>query len=497
MRGITKRYGSLLANDGIDLDIAQGGIHAIVGENGAGKTTLMRIIYGMVQPDAGTYEVDAQRVRFGSPAAAIERGIGMVHQRFELIDDLTALENLVLGQPPVRNGVFFDRSAALNRARALADQLHTRLDWNVPVRNLTVGTRQRLEIMRLLYRNADILIFDEPTSVLTPQEADDLFVIMRNLAAQGRTIVFITHKLREVFAVADTVTVMRRGRIVATTATADTDAHLLALQMVGEELERSVHPVSASGGDPILDVDRLTAADDLGTISVRAASFVLHRGEILGVAGVEGNGQRELVQALVGLRPLLSGSIRLRGERVDRLSVRARRRHGMVYISEDRDNEGASLAATLADNLIADEYDHPPLSRAGQLLFGVIRRFAQGILERFDVRGGGPETPARSLSGGNLQRMIVGREMHEIPKVLIASHPTRGVDVRGTAFIHDQLESAREAGAAVLLISEELSELTELCDRLLVIFEGRIVADVPVSEVTPDRLGALMTGAAA
>lgn len=497
LRHITKRYGPLVANHDVSLDVARGGIHAVVGENGAGKTTLMRIVYGMVQPDAGTYELDGVLVHFGSPADAIRNGIGMVHQRFELVDDLSALENLVLGQAPRRWGLVFDQTAALRRAGELEQQLGTRLPWDHPVSTLTVGSRQRLEIMRLLYRDADTLIFDEPTSVLTPQEADDLFEIMRSLAQRGKTILFITHKLREVFAVAETVTVMRRGRIIATTATADTDPRTLSVQMVGEHFEPPSEERREACGEEALVLSRLSVADDLGNVAVRDATFVLHRGEVLGLAGVEGNGQRELVQALVGLRPALRGSISLCGHRIDNLSVHDRRRLGLAYISEDRDAEGASPDSSLADNLMANEYDRPPLSQNGQLRPGMIERFARRIIERFEVRGGGPKALARALSGGNLQRLVVGREMHDAPAVLVASNPTRGVDVRGIAFIHERIMAARDVGAAVLLVSEELSELIALCDRLLVIFDGRIVADLPARTATPERLGSLMTGVAA
>jgi ABC-type uncharacterized transport system ATPase subunit len=497
LRGITKRYGSLVANDKVDLDIARGGIHAIVGENGAGKTTLMRIIYGMVQPDEGTYELDGVFVRLASPAEAIRHGIGMVHQRFELVDELSALENLVLGQAPRHYGIGFDRAAALRRAQDLAEQLGTNLAWNQPVSTLTVGNRQRLEIMRLLYRDADLLIFDEPTSVLTPQEADDLFVIMRQLAQQGKTIIFITHKLREVFAVADMVTVMRHGRVVATSPTSATDTRTLSVQMVGEQLEPPIKRQHRPACQPALEVRNLSVTDDLGRIAVRDVSFLVRSGEIVGLAGVEGNGQRELIQSLVGLRSPLHGFIYLQGRYLNTLNVRDRRRLGLAYISEDRDTEGACLTASLAENLMAVRYNRPPLSQHGQLRWRSIKHFARQILERFGVLGGTPETQAANLSGGNLQRLVVGREMHEVPAMLVAAHPTRGVDVRGTIFIHKQILAARDVGAGILLVSEELSELTALCDRLLVIFNGQIVADLPTDEATPERLGPLMTGVAA
>jgi general nucleoside transport system ATP-binding protein len=495
IRGLTKSYGSVLANDGIDLDIARGGIHAIVGENGAGKTTLVRAIYGLEAPDAGSIELDGNRVDLATPAKAIAHGIGMVHQRFQLVEPLTALENLTLGDLPHR-GVFFDRFAALSRARALASELGTTMEWDRPVVHLSVGARQRLEIMRLLYRKADILIFDEPTSVLTPQEADDLFRVLRRLAGQGRTIMFITHKLREVFALADRVTVMRRGRVMTTVPTKGSDPQALASLIVGEHFDRPELQETVGHGEAVIDVEGLTVCDDLGNLSLREATFTVHAGEIVGVAGIEGSGQRELVQAVLGVRQPVAGTVRLRGRPLQRASVWNRRQRGVAFISEDRDGEGACLAATLAENVFPLERDDPWLAGGGRLRISAIAAFARSVLTRFDVRGAGPASPARALSGGNLQRLVLGREIHKTPTLLLAAHPTRGVDVRGIAFIHEQLAQARKAGAATLLISEELSELIDLSDRLLVIFEGRIVADLQASTVSPERLGLLMTGAA-
>lgn len=497
MRGITKRYGAVQANDHVDLDVARGGIHAIVGENGAGKTTLMRILYGLTRPDHGTIELDGAAVRISSPAEAMRLGIGMVHQRFELVESLSALENLVLGHAPRRFGYVFDRDRARARAVDLAHRLGATIDWDAPVANLTVGARQRLQIMRLLYEEADILIFDEPTSVLTPQEADELFVVLRRLAVEGRTLIFISHKLREVFALADRVTVMRRGRVVASSSTAATDPRALATQMVGEMVDEPRPTGKRQTGPPVLEVDRLTVANDRGEITLRDASVVVRAGEIVGIAGVEGSGQRELVETVVGLRRPLRGTIRVAGRSADGLGVLDRRRLGLAFISEDRDNEGACLTASLADNVIAIDYDAAPLARLGQLRPGAIARFTHDILERFGVVGGTAVMPARALSGGNVQRLVVGRELRRIPRLLVAAHPARGVDVRGTAFIDAQLDAARASGAAILLVSEELSELIELADRLLVLFGGRIVAELEAGAATPERLGALMTGLSA
>jgi general nucleoside transport system ATP-binding protein len=494
MRGVTKRYGPIVANDRIDLEVARGGIHAIVGENGAGKTTLMRILYGLQQPDEGHIELSGRSVRIADPAAAIRFGIGMVHQRFELVEPLTALENLVLGRVPRRRGIEFDREAALAAARTIAERLGASIDWDRPVATLTVGARQRLEIMRLLYTNADVLIFDEPTSVLAPQEADELFAVLRKLAVEGRTMIFISHKLREVMALADRVTVLRRGSVVWSGAIADTTPQELATRIVGEAFHATPTPRSSSVGISVLAVAGLTVPDERGGLGLIDASMSVHTCEVVGIAGIEGSGQRELVEALVGLRRPVSGHITLGGEPIDRLSVRARRAHGLAFVSEDRDAEGACLPATLAENVIANDHAGPSFARRGWFLTGAIAAFAARVVERFGVQGGAPWSPARSLSGGNLQRLIVGRELNEVPRVLVAAHPTRGVDVRGIDFIHRQIVAARDAGAAVLLVSEDLGELIALSDRLVVLFEGRVVATIPATEATPEKLGAMMTG---
>jgi simple sugar transport system ATP-binding protein len=497
MRGITTRFGRLVANDAIDLDVARGEIHAIVGENGAGKSTLMRTLYGMNRADAGTIELGGVPVTIRNPAEAIALGIGMVHQRFQLVDSLTALENLALGRAPSRHGVVFDREAARAAGERLAAELGTRMAWDRRVRDLSVGDRQRLEIMRLLYRDADVLILDEPTSVLTPGEVDELFVVLRRLAASGRTILFVTHKLREVFAVAGWVTLLRGGKVIISTPTASIDPQTLATMIVGERLEERARAFAAATGSVVLRVEGLAAADDTGRIALQDAGITVRAGEIVGIAGVEGSGQRELVETLVGLRRAVAGEIALDDQAISRLGVRERRALGLGYISADRDGEGACRGATIAENVIATAYRQPAYSRRGWMRWPVIARATAGVIARFGVRGGNPDTRAGALSGGNLQRVVVGRELSPVPRLLVAAHPTRGVDLRGIAFIHQQLAVAREAGTAVLLVSGELTELLDLADRVLVLFAGRIVADLPVEEATPERLGALMTGVAA
>jgi simple sugar transport system ATP-binding protein len=371
------------------------------------------------------------------------------------------------------------------------------MPWDHLVRDLSVGDRQRLEIKRLLYRDADVLNLDEPTSVLTPGEVDELFVVLRRLAASGRTILFVTHKLREVFAIADRVTLLRAGKVVVSTRTADTDAVALAALIVGERVGEQPHRHGKADGPVVLRGAGLAAADDTGRVALWDANFTVRAGEIVGIAGVEGNGQRELVETLVGVRRAAAGEIMLDGRSLSTMSVHERRALGLAYISADRDGEGACRPATLADNVIATDFRRPPYARWGWLRWPAITRKATGVIERFGVRGGDPATLAGALSGGNLQRLVVGRELTPLPRLLIAAHPTRGVDLRGIAFIHQQLAAAREGGAAILLVSGELSELLDLADRVLVLFAGRIVADIAAAEATPERLGALMTGLAA
>lgn len=502
VRGLTKRFDAVVANDGVDLSIPRGSVHAIVGENGAGKTTLVRIIYGLEQPDSGHVLIDGDAARIDSPHAAIARGVGMVQQHFQLIPGLSALENLTLGAEPRRWGVL-DREEALRRGRRLAERLRVRIDWQAPVGRLSVGARQRLEIMRLLYRDAQLLIFDEPTTVLTPAEVEDLFDVLRDLASDGRTIVFISHKLGEVLAIADWVTVMRRGRTVATVRAAETDAGQLAGMMVGDPglalaLEQpSVRLGRATVGEPILALEACSVAGDGGRRLLDGVSLEVRAGEILGVAGVEGNGQRELIDVALGFRSLDTGRVLLGGRDATRQSVRWRRRLGLAYVPEDRNTEGLDLQGPITRSSIALRYDRAPIAQRGILDGAASRSYAADLILRFDVVAAGTEAPVRSLSGGNAQRLVVGRELDEARMVLIAAHPSRGVDVKGTAFIHDQLLGLRERGAAVLLISEELTELVRLSDRIVVLYDGRIVGTFDRGAIEIQRLGLLMTGAEA
>jgi simple sugar transport system ATP-binding protein len=486
---VTKRYGSVVANDRVDLEIARGSIHAVVGENGAGKSTLMGIAFGLVAPDAGTIEINGVPVRLGGPRDALERGIGMVQQRFQLLEELTALENLVLGVEPA-HGMVLDRDAALARAEELAAALRVDLRWTAKVRTLSVAQRQRLEILRLLYRQADLLILDEPTSVLAPREVDDLFVVLRRLREQQRTIVFISHKLREVEAIADRVTVMRAGAVVATLEAGSIDLGRVAELMVGDRRFASIaieaapeteHRADERPLEPaasVLRLENVRVPGSGGTWGLNVAALELRAGEIVGVAGVEGSGQRPLVELVVGLRRCESGRILIGGRDVTSADVAGRRRAGLAYVSGDRDAEGVNLQGSVRDSAISLRYRRPPLSHLLLLRPGAIRSFVDDLISRFGIRAQRQEMPVRSLSGGNVQRLVVGRELEGSPRLLVAAYPTRGVDIRGSAFVYEQLRALRSEGAAVLLVSEELDELLALADRLVVLFGGEIAGEL-------------------
>jgi simple sugar transport system ATP-binding protein len=499
VRGLTKRFDAVVANDGVDLAVPRGSIHAIVGENGAGKTTLVRIVYGLERADTGEVRIDGEAIRIDSPQTAIALGVGMVQQHFQLIPGLSALENLVLGAEP-RRAMRLDRIEARRRGERLASDLGTRIEWDAPVEQLSVGTRQRLEIMRLLYRDAELLIFDEPTTVLTPAEVDDLFAVLRDLAAAGHTIVFISHKLGEVLAIAERITVMRRGRAVATVAAAETDAGRLAALMVGDPaLVRAAEAprgeAAPNAGTPLLTLEGCTLADASGRRLLADVSLTIGSAEIVGIAGVEGNGQRELIDVALGFRQPGAGRVLIGTRDVTRLGVRERRRSGLAYVPEDRDAEGLDPRGPITRSAISLRYNRAPVARLGTIEAQAARAYARGLIDKYGVVAAGPDAPVRSLSGGNAQRLVVGRELEESGRVLVAAHPTRGVDVKGAAFVRRQLLSLRERGAAILLISEELSELLALSDRIAVLYDGRIAATLSRDEVDLDRLGRLMTGA--
>jgi simple sugar transport system ATP-binding protein len=494
LRGITKRYPGVVANHDIDITVRRGHVHAIVGENGAGKSTLMKTLYGMHRPDAGSIEIDGAPTQFSSPADAIRAGIGMVHQHFMLADNLTVLENIILGAEPARGGVL-DKRAARRKVMEISEAYGLGIRPDELVEALGVGDRQRVEICKVLYRGAKILILDEPTAVLVPQEVDELFSNLRELKAEGLTVLFISHKLDEVLAVADEITVIRRGTTVATVEPSQTSARELAELMVGSELPVPELRDSTVTDVVQLDLQGLTVTDLEGRRIVDDVTFAIRKGEIVGIGGVEGNGQAELVEAILGLRPLAAGRIRLGDQDITHWSTRRRRAAGIGYIPEDRHRQGLLLESPLWENRILGHQTEAPNARGPLIDVRGAKRDTQRIVEMYDVRTPGIDVTAASLSGGNQQKLIVGREMSGSPVVLIASHPTRGVDVGAQAAIWDHLRTARAGGLAVLLISADLDELIGMSDTLHVILRGRLVATVDPHNVTPADLGSAMTGA--
>jgi general nucleoside transport system ATP-binding protein len=494
LRGITKRFPGVVANRDIDIAVRPGQIHAIVGENGAGKSTLMKTLYGMHKPDEGTISVNGREVHFSSPADAITAGIGMVHQHFMLADNLTVLENIVLGSEPTRGGRL-DTRAGRARIKEISDSYGLGLNPDELVENLGVGARQRIEICKVLYRGARILILDEPTAVLVPQEVDELFDNLRGLTAEGLTVLFISHKLDEVLAVADEITVIRRGTTVRTVDPKAVTARQLAELMVGSELPVPELRESTVTDVVELAVEGLSVRAQDGRLVVDDASFVIHRGEIVGLAGVEGNGQAELVEAIMGMRPLEAGRIILGDRDISAWQTRPRREAGISYIPEDRHRYGLLLESPLWENRMLGHQTERPNAHGPLIDRAGARRDTRRIVDEYDVRTPSIDVAAASLSGGNQQKLIVGREMTGEPKVLIASHPTRGVDVGAQAAIWAHLRDARASGLAVLLISADLDELIGMSDTLWVILRGRLVTEVDPRTVTPEDLGAAMTGA--
>jgi len=482
----------VVANRDINMIVQRGHVHAIVGENGAGKSTLMKILYGMQRPDEGEVSVDGRPVHFSTPSDAIGAGIGMVHQHFMLADNLTVLENVVLGSEPTRGGVI-DFGAARSRIREISDAYGLGVQPDRLVEDLGVGERQRVEILKVLYRGARILILDEPTAVLVPQEVDELFENLRGLKEEGLTVLFISHKLDEVLQVADEITVIRRGTTVDTVDPGSVTARQLAELMVGSELPTPETRESTVTDQVVLSVEGLTVHSADGRAVLDDVSMVIRRGEVLGIAGVEGNGQAELVEAIMGMRPLTSGRLELDGTDITHWSTRRRREAGIAYIPEDRHRHGLLLEAPLWENRVLGHQTEAPNVKGPWIDRAAARRDTARIVEQYDVRTPGIDVLASSLSGGNQQKLLVGREMSGNPRVLIAAHPTRGVDVGAQAAIWDHIREARRKGLAVLLISADLDELIGLSDALKVILRGRIVADVDPATVTPEDLGSAMT----
>jgi simple sugar transport system ATP-binding protein len=497
LRKITKRFGEVLANDHIDILIAEGTIHAIVGENGAGKSTAMRIAYGFYTADSGEILIDGQVRRIESPHDAIAQGVGMVHQHFMLVENMTVAENIVLGAEP-GSAASLDLSGASQRIRALSEEFKLAINPNAPIETLSVGQQQRVELLKALYREARILILDEPTAVLTPQEVEEFFAILRGMREQGKTVVIITHKLDEVLAISDEVTVMRDGQVVGRLKTSETNAAELARMMVGRDVLLRVEKTDAKTGTNVLGLRdlRVMAAD--GTPRVDGISFDVRAGEVVGIAGVEGNGQTELIEALAGLTEPsnVSGQVEFEGRNIRDAGPRERKQMGIAHIPEDRHRRGLLLDFDLAENsILGVHYRKPIVSHAGVMLDnGAIDRRAREIIKDFDVRPANPALPARSLSGGNQQKLIIGREFDLQPKLLLVAQPTRGVDIGAIEFIHRKLIALRDAGCAILLVSAELEEVTALADRLLVIHEGRIVGEVDPKVATTEEIGLMMTG---
>jgi len=493
-KGITKHFPGVLADDHVDFDLRKGEIHALLGENGAGKTTLMNIIYGLYQADEGEIFLDSKPVHIRSSKDAIMHGIGMVHQHFMLIPVFTVAENIMLGTETV-HGLVLDRRGVAAQVRELSHQYGLDVDPDAYVSDLPVGVQQRVEIIKALYRKADILILDEPTAVLTPQEVKELFKIIRALAEQGKSVIFITHKLKEVFAVADRITVMRDGRVMGTTTPAETSEPELASMMVGREVLLRVKKGPAHPSEEVLRVENLHVFDDRGVETVRGASFFVRAGEVLGIAGVQGNGQTELVEALTGLRQAHSGQIMMLEHDVTGKPPRLITETGMAHIPEDRRRYGLVLPFTVTDNLVLCTYYLPPFARHGIFNYQAVDENGRRLVREFDIRAPSPYIPVSKLSGGNQQKVIVARELSRPIKLLIANQPTRGLDVGSIEYIHKVIVRMRDAGCGVLLVSAELDEIMSLSDRIAVMYEGEIVYTVDAAQATREELGLWMAGA--
>jgi general nucleoside transport system ATP-binding protein len=517
-RNITKRFGALVANDRVSLRAQAGEVLALVGENGAGKSTLMNMLSGLLQPDEGQILLHGRPVHFRSPRDSIERGIGMVHQHFMLIPPLTVAENVVLGHEPSSGhgtkagkdaspAFMFDRVTACRKVAELSDAYGLKLDPGARVESLSVGLQQRVEILKILYWGSDILIFDEPTAVLTPQEARELFVVLRDLADQGRTIIFITHKLKEVMAISDHINVLRAGRMVGELVTRETNPREIASKMIGREVLPEVHKPTAMAGNVVLEVRGLQVESDRGLVAVSGLDLEIRSGEIVGIAGVEGNGQTELIEALTGLRRVKGGSAKVKGHELlygvggnGTSLLKSPPAHvrdsGVGCVPEDRRERGLVLMYSVADNLILGLQDKPEYSRSWILSFSRIKARARKLVKAFDVRPPRTDVPVGTLSGGNQQKVVLAREFSEDPALLIVAQPTRGLDVGAAEFVHERIVEKRDAGAAVLLVSAELDEIMALADRIAVIYEGQIMDIFAAGTVSEDHIGLLMTGGA-
>ena len=497
MLNITKRFPGIIANDNITLQLKTGEIHALLGENGAGKSTLMSVLFGLYQPEEGIIKKDGVEVSIRNPNDANALHIGMVHQHFKLVECFSVLDNIILGVEPTHMG-FLQKEEAREKVLALSEKYGLHVDPDAMIEDITVGMQQRTEILKMLYRDNEILIFDEPTAVLTPQEIDELMEIMRGLAREGKSILFISHKLNEIMSVADRCTVLRKGKYVGTFNVADTTKEELSRMMVGRDVEFVVHKDPAKPTDVVLNVEHMTVASKMhSNNAVKDVSFKVRRGEIVCIAGIDGNGQTELVYGISGLEPLKTGKLELCGKDITKAPIRKRNTSGMSHIPEDRHKHGLVLDYTLENNLVLQRYFEPEFTnKAGFLRKGNIRTYAERLIEQYDVRSGqGPITIARSMSGGNQQKAIVAREIDKDPELLIAVQPTRGLDVGAIEYIHKQIVAHRDAGNAVLLVSLELDEVMSLSDRILVMYEGEIVGELDPKKTTVEELGLYMAGA--
>ena len=493
MRHITKRFPGMVANDNVSFDLFEGEVHALLGENGAGKSTLMNILYGLYHADEGEILIMGKPVRLGSPSASIAAGVGMVHQHFMLIPVMTVAENIVLAEEPTRSGVVFDVHEAERRVKEISDLYGLAVDPAARIEDITVGQQQRVEILKALYRDADILVLDEPTAVLTPQEAQELFEVIRGLTARGKSVIFITHKLNEVLDIADRITVLRRGKLIETLPAEGATEASLARLMVGREVLLRVEKSSSNPGTSLLQVEGLRVHDDRGIEKVRGISFEVRAGEIVGLAGIDGNGQTEMIDALAGLRAIDAGTVRIDGDDVTHDSVHGHLEGGLGHIPEDRQRRGLVLEYSIAENIALHDYRAAPASRFGWLFPRRLVERARALIREFDVRGGGPTTRAGGLSGGNQQKVVLAREIDRDPRVLIAAQPTRGLDVGAIEFVHRRLIEERDEGRAILLVSLELDEVLSLSDRVLVMFEGEIAGEFPPT-ASEEELGIAMTG---
>ena len=497
MLHITKRFPGIIANDDITLQLKKGEIHALLGENGAGKSTLMSVLFGLYQAEEGIIKKDGAVVSIKDPNDANALGIGMVHQHFKLVECFTVLDNIIMGVEPTKYG-FLQKKEAREKVLALSEKYGLQIDPDALIEDITVGMQQRTEILKMLYRDNEILIFDEPTAVLTPQEIDELMTIMKNLAAEGKSILFISHKLNEIMAVSDRCTVLRKGKCIGTVDTKDTSVEQLSAMMVGRDVNFHVEKKPSQPGEVVLDVEHMTVASKVHkNNAVKDVSLKVRRGEIVCIAGIDGNGQTEFVYGLTGLEPLVSGKITMCGQDITKMPIRKRNVLGMSHIPEDRHKHGLVLDYSLEDNLVLERYFEPEFTdKAGFLRRDNIRKYAEKLIDQYDVRSGqGPVTIARSMSGGNQQKAIVAREIDKDPELLVAVQPTRGLDVGAIEYIHKQLVAQRDAGKAVLLVSLELDEVMDVPDRILVMYEGEIVGELDPKTTTQEELGLYMAGA--